>query len=112
MSRTLSRKRTAIGMMLASRSKSMRRCLLDPTTNRARLIDPRVQDSYGSKGCSAQGFVASMRPICGVGFRSFIVSRNRTPGSPVLQAAPTRRSKTAAAFRLATGCPVRGLISL
>ena len=35
-------------------------------------MDPRVQDSYDSSGCSPQGFVASMFPSRGVGLAALI----------------------------------------
>ena len=50
------------------------------------LTDPRTHASYGSRGCSPHGFVASISPRAGVGFAASIRSRKRTPGSPLCQA--------------------------
>ena len=72
-------------------------------------MDPRVQDSYRSSGCSPQGLVASMAPRWGVGLAALIRSRKTTPGSPVAQAACTSRSNTIGAGSRLAAFPVRGL---
>ena len=45
---------------------------------------PRLQDSYGSSGCSPQGLVASMRPSCGVGLCRLISSMKIDAGVAAL----------------------------
>ena len=49
-----------------------------------RFIEPKLADSYGSKGCSPHESVDSNMPIEGVGLSLFILSRKIIPGSPVL----------------------------
>src|SRR5690349_13057327 len=49
-------------------------------------MEPRLHDSYGSRGTSPQGLVHSMRPIAGVGLYLLIVSKKISPGSPEFHA--------------------------
>ena len=77
----------------------------------ARLIEPRLHDSKGSRGCSPQGLVLSISPICGVGLSLLILSRKMIPGSPFRQAMFTIMSNTLRAFILDAGSLVLGLTS-
>ena len=40
-----------------------------------KFMEPRLQDSYGRRGCSPQGFVLSIMPTCG----SRVVKQEITP---------------------------------
>src|SRR4030043_503702 len=84
--------------------------ILTSLTIFARLIEPRLQDSYGSRGCSPQGLVDSLCPIWGVGFESSTLSIKTMPGSPFLHACSTMRLKTSLAFRESVIFFVLGLI--
>ncbi len=84
--------------------------LLSSLINLDKLIEPKLQDSYGNKGCSPQGFVDSISPICGVGLSLFILSKNIIPGSPFFQAITTIKSKTCLAGILLTIFLVEGSI--
>jgi hypothetical protein len=55
-------------------------------TNFERLTEPRLHASYGSSGCSPQGFVDSISPRCGVGLSRLMRSMKMMPGSPVAHA--------------------------
>src|SRR3989344_7262777 len=83
-----------------------------PSTNLDKLTDPRVQASYGNSGCSAHGFVDSIRPILGVGLARelFTLSIKIMPGSPYCQASLVTKSKTFLALRRPVILPVLGLI--
>ena len=76
------------------------------------LREPRLQASFPKRGCSPQGFVASIRPTSGVGLAglALIRSMKTMPGSPVRQAARTMRSKTSFAERRPTSRRVWGLM--
>ena len=78
----------------------------------ARLMEPRLHDSYGSKGCSPQGFVLSIAPIFGVGLSRLIRSMKIIPGSPFFQEESTIRSKTSRAARRRVTSRVWGLTRL
>ena len=71
-------------------------------------MEPRLQDSYGSSGCSPHGFVAVMRPMCGVGLSRFTRSRKIIPGSPLRHAPHTISENTFRASRSVTCSPVSG----
>src|SRR3989304_6476857 len=75
-----------------------------------RFTDPRLQDSYGSNGCSPQGFVDSILPIFGVGLALLILSMNMMPGSPIFHAASDICVNTSFALRRRTVFLVLGLI--
>ena len=77
---------------------------------RLRLIEPRLQDSYGMSGCSPHGLVLSISPICGVGLSSLIRSMKIIPGSPFVQAMSTILSKTSAALSVEVGSEPLGLL--
>ena len=62
--------------------------------NAAKLMEPRLQASWGRSGCSPQGLVARMGPRWGVGLCRVISSMNTSPGSPVCQAQSTIRLQT------------------
>src|SRR5512143_1717974 len=78
----------------------------------ARLMEPRLHDSYGSRGCSPQGFVLSIAPIRGVGLSRLIRSMKIIPGSPFFQEESTIRSKTSRAGRRAVTSRECGLTRL
>jgi len=67
-----------------------------------RLMEPRLHDSYGSSGCSPQGFVLSIAPIRGVGLSRLIRSMKMIPGSPFRHDESTICSNTFRAESLAT----------
>ena len=71
---------------------------------------PRLQTSYGRRGCSPQGFVASYDPSAGTGLYSLARSMKKTPGSPVFQAPFTIMSKISRAFSRPANSPLRGVI--
>ena len=108
MSITSSRKRTQSGMTRASRSQSKRGLSPSLVTKRPRLSEPRLQDSYGSNGCSPQGLVASICPRFSVGLSRLMRSMKTIPGSPFRQALATIRSKMCRARRRAVTSPLRG----
>ena len=112
-SMTSSRKRTD---RRTTRSSSAQSIAHSPsgcrTANFETLTLPRLQASLGSRGCSPQGFVASIRPTSGVGLAglALIRSMNTMPGSPVRHAARTIRSKTSLADSRPVTCLVCGSI--
>ncbi len=59
-----------------------------------KLMDPRLQDSYGYKDCSPQGLVALRGPSLAlmVGLYLFILSKNIIPGSALFHALNEIRS--------------------
>ena len=74
-------------------------------------MEPRLQGSQASRGCSPQGLVASIWPRAGVGLELDLLMRSMTmkPGSPDFQAHSTMRSKTSLARALPMVSLVRGL---
>ena len=58
----------------------------DSITNFPTSIEPKLQDSFGSKGCSPHGFVAVILPTCLTGLFLFTSSKKTIPGSPFDQA--------------------------
>ena len=108
-SMTSSRKRTA---SRTTRSISSQSIVISPFSARRAnfetLREPRLHASFGSRGCSPHGLVASIWPISGVGLAglALIRSRKTIPGSPVRQAAETIRPKTSRAESWRTIAPV------
>src|SRR3989338_7423616 len=104
MSITLSRKWTALDVVSPNlfQSISPLETILD------KFIEPRLQLSYGKRGCSPHGLVDSITPTCGVGLSLFILSKNIMPGSPFFHAIFTIRSNAPFAFNLPTLDFVRG----
>ncbi len=96
----------------ARRSQSMVPFVSSPFTKLARFIEPRLQDSHGSSGCSPQGLVLSICPSSGVGFElvSFMRSMKTIPGSPLAQADSTMEVKTSLALSVPAASLLRGLI--
>ena len=88
-------------------SRSIKPTAGSPATKFARLIDPKLHDSFGSNGCSPQGFVAVIRPTCDTGLRRFTSSRKIMPGSPLFQAPLTILSNTVRAS--SRSCSTNGL---
>src|SRR5208283_3384962 len=66
----------------------------------ARLIEPKLQDSYCNRGCSPHGLVDSISPRAGVGLEALILSKKTIPGSPFFHAWFTIVSKTVLALRV------------
>src|SRR3989344_1214616 len=81
-----------------------------PLTCSLKLIEPKLQLSYGSSGISQQGLVASSLPKVGVGLSRSIVSRKAIPGSAVFQAYSAIKSNSLSARIVASASLVRGLI--
>ena len=104
---TLSRNLTANLTVVRSFSQST---LPSSVTNLLTSMLPRLQLSWGRRGCSPQGLVASIRPSFGVGLCWFIVSRKIMPGSPFFQAIIIRRFHIALAFSVSIFWRFRGLI--
>src|SRR3989338_3566171 len=73
---------------------------------------PRLQDSYGSNGCSPQLSVDSIFPSFGIGLDLFIVSMKMTPGSPLSHACSHTILKILLALSFFTSFPVLGFMSL
>ncbi|VVB68727.1 Uncharacterised protein [uncultured archaeon] len=73
-------------------------------------MEPRLQDSKGSSGCSPQGLVASMVP--GMGCAALILSMKITPGSPPRQAELAIRFISSGASNVVAVSPFLGLIRL
>ena len=101
MSMTLSRKWMASFVVRRSFSQSSWGTAESVLTIFVRFIEPRLQLSYGRRGCSPHGFVDSIAPIFGVGFDLLILSMNIMPGSPFFHALFTIMSNTSRALR----CP-------
>src|SRR5665647_1755867 len=78
----------------------------------ARLMEPRLHDSYGSRGCSPHGFVDSIAPSFGVGLSRLIRSMKIIPGSPFFHEESTIRSNTSRAGRRAVTSRECGLTRL
>src|SRR5579884_3036422 len=80
-------------------------------TKFARLIEPRLHDSYGYNDCSPQGFVARSGPCLALikGLYLLILSKNITPGSALRQALSAMRSISCCASICRNGSFVRGL---
>ena len=59
-----------------------------------KLMDPRLQDSYGYNDCSPQGFVALRRPSFALihGLYLFMLSKKIIPGSALFHALKDIRS--------------------
>ena len=74
-------------------------------------MEPRLQLSYGSSGCSPHGLVLSISPMCGVGLSALMRSMKTMPGSPFFQASATMVLNTLRALRVCTTSPERGLTS-
>ena len=91
-------------MVFANKSQLTTDLPFSSLTILLKLIEPRLQASYGKRGTSPQGFVDSIAPTCGVGLSEFIVSINTIPGSPFLQAPSIILSKTSLALSLPTDC--------
>ena len=77
---------------------------------RFRSTEFRLHDSYGKRGTSPHGFVASNTPKLGVGLSSCNRSKNAKPGSPVAHACSAIKSKISRAFTVRQVSPLRGLM--
>src|SRR3989338_4180243 len=76
-----------------------------------KLIEPKLQDSYGNKSTSPQGFVDSILPNLGVGCFLFISSMKTIPGSPLRHAIVVISSNKFLALILYSFFPEWGLTS-
>ena len=82
---TLSKKWTDVFTTFSNSAQST--SLWAAWKNLAKLIEPKLHDSFPSKGCSPQGFVAIISPYSSVTWLSlFTLSKKIIPGSPFLQA--------------------------
>ncbi len=101
---TLSRKWVALWTAVRRPSQSIR-----PSSTKApTFTEPRLHTSYGSRGCSPHGLVASYDPMRGTGLYRLASSTKNTPGSPFRHAPYTILSNTARASSCPTGFPLRG----
>ncbi len=107
-SMTLSRNRTDRWTVRLSFSQSTEYLPASYDIIRARLTEPRLQDSNGSRGCSPHGLVLSISPSLGVGLSLLILSMNTIPGSPFRQAMLTIMSNTLRASSFERGCRFLG----
>ena len=102
---TLSRKWTARRTTCFSLGQS----IVPSRTMSPRLIDPRLQDSYGKSGCSPQGFVDSIRPA----LRGRIVPvepvEEENPGFPVLPRLPDNPVENVSGGEHSRDLPVPGI---
>src|ERR671922_256912 len=114
MSMTLSRNR--VDSLIACSQRCQSNSNLPSTlrlTKFARLIEPRLHDSYGYKLCSPHGFVARSGPCLALmhGLYLLMLSKNITPGSALFHALSAIRSISCCASICLTGSRVRGLRS-
>src|SRR5574341_868562 len=81
-------------------------------TRFAKLIDPKLQDSYGYRLCSPQGLVALMNPCTLlITLYLFMLSKNKTPGSALCHALNAIRSTNWFASICFTICPLLGFFN-
>ena len=88
-SMTLSRKCIARAIVFSSLDQSIPSLPSTSLVISTRLIEPRLQLSYGRSGCSPHGFVASIGPCFGRTLNLFILSIKTIPGSPLFHALST-----------------------
>src|ERR687883_1680359 len=80
-------------------------------TKFARLIEPKLHDSYGYSDCSPHGFVARNGPCLALisGLYLLMLSKNITPGSALLHALSAIKSISCCASICLIGSLVLGL---
>src|SRR5581483_9499237 len=83
-------------------------------TKFARLIEPRLHDSYGYNDCSPHGFVArSGPPLASMhGLYLLMLSKNMIPGSALFHAESAIRSISCCASICLIGSWVRGFLNV
>ncbi|GIS30588.1 MAG: hypothetical protein Ct9H90mP2_09710 [Dehalococcoidia bacterium] len=83
---TLSRNLVVNLIIFANLSQSMEFSFSDSITNFPTSIEPKLHDSFGSKGCSPHGFVAVILPTCQTRAIPISLRLKNHPGSPFDQA--------------------------